>query len=142
MKAALLTPEEHCQYKYLGHVEGIAYSGRLKYIQQCRSVIVAHKMKYLQHFHHLFNSDPSSPDQNIVISPGRNFDELPATMDALIKDDKRAEQIADNSYKFFRHWLSPSSVDCYWRRLIERWAELQTFQPTLLRNSTSYESFM
>lgn len=63
MKAALLTPEEvsptasradrgvaadsillrhlqHCQYKFLGHVEGWAYSGRLKYLQQCRSVVV------------------------------------------------------------------------------------------------------
>lgn len=73
-------------------------------------------MQYLQHFHHLFNSDTSSPDQNIVIVPGHNFDELPQTMEQLINDDKRAEQIADNSYKFFRHWLSTSSIDCYWRR--------------------------
>jgi hypothetical protein len=75
-------------------------------------------MQYLQHFHHLFNDDPDSPDQNIVISPGHNFDELPATMDALIRDDKRAEQIANNSYHFYRRWLSPSSVDCYWRRCV------------------------
>lgn len=73
-------------------------------------------MQYLQHFHHLFNGNPKSPDQNIVISPGRNFDELPATMEALLKDDARAEKIADNSYNFYRHWLSPASVDCYWRR--------------------------
>lgn len=78
-------------------------------------------MQYLQHFHHLFNSDPTSPDQNIVITPGNNFDELPETMAALLADDARAEQIADNSFKFYRHWLSPASVDCYWRRCVIVW---------------------
>ncbi|KAK4057692.1 hypothetical protein OIO90_001340 [Microbotryomycetes sp. JL221] len=63
----LLTPEQHCMYKYLGHVEGWAYSGRLKYLLQCRSVIVAHKMEYLQHFHHLFNDDWNSPQQNMAL---------------------------------------------------------------------------
>ncbi|KAM0793496.1 hypothetical protein ACM66B_000935 [Microbotryomycetes sp. NB124-2] len=138
----LLTPEQHCMYKYLGHVEGWAYSGRLKYLLQCRSVIVAHKMQYLQHFHHLFNDDWNSPEQNMVISPGHNFDELPATMNRLLKDEKRAEQIADNSFKYFRHYLSLASINCYWRRLFHKWAEVQTFQPSLFRNTTSYNSFI
>lgn len=29
----LRTPAEHCQYKFLGHVEGWAYSGHLKCVQ-------------------------------------------------------------------------------------------------------------
>lgn len=44
----LKTPEEHCAYKYLAHAEGVAYSGRLKYIQMCRSVIVAHELQFIQ----------------------------------------------------------------------------------------------
>lgn len=28
----LRTPAEHCQYKFLGHVEGWAYSGHLKWV--------------------------------------------------------------------------------------------------------------
>lgn len=40
LNGELLSPEEHCQYKFLGHVEGWAYSGRLKYLQQCRSVVI------------------------------------------------------------------------------------------------------
>lgn len=44
----LKTPEEHCAYKYLAHAEGYAYSGRLKYLQMCRSVIVAHDMEFIQ----------------------------------------------------------------------------------------------
>lgn len=34
-------------------------------------------MKYIQHFHHLFNDDPSSPDQNLVTIPGKGFELLP-----------------------------------------------------------------
>lgn len=73
-------------------------------------------MQYIQHFHHLFNSDPTSPDQNIVISPGRNFERLPEVMQELLDDDARAERIANNSFNFFRHWLSPSATNCVWRR--------------------------
>ncbi|KAK4705063.1 hypothetical protein P7C70_g1142, partial [Phenoliferia sp. Uapishka_3] len=138
----LLTQEDHCKYKYLAHAEGWAYSGRLKYLLQCRSVVIAHKMQYLQHFHHLFNSDPTSPQQNLVISPGRNFDRLPEVMEALQRDDKRAEMIATNSFNFYRHWLSPASVNCYWRRLITRWAEVQNFDPVLHKNDASYNSFI
>ncbi|TNY17190.1 glycosyl transferase family 90-domain-containing protein [Rhodotorula diobovata] len=142
VKKMLLTPEQHCDYKFLAHVEGLAYSGRLKYLTQCRSVIVAHKMRYVQHFHHLFDADPTSPTQNLVLSPGRNFDELPAVMDALLADDARAKQIADNSYRFWRHWLSVGSVDCYWRRLFREWREVMAFEPVVTRNLTSYNSFI
>ncbi|GAA5992422.1 hypothetical protein JCM11641_002902 [Rhodosporidiobolus odoratus] len=138
----LLTPEEHCQYKFLAHVEGFAYSGRLKYLTQCMSVIVAHKMQFVQHFHHLFNTDPNSPSQNLVLSPGRNFEELPSVMADLLSDDVKAQRIANNSYEFWSKWLSPSSVDCYWRRLFSRWVEVQRFEPVLLRNMTSYNSFI
>lgn len=29
-KATVISMDEHCKYKFLGHVEGFAYSGRLK----------------------------------------------------------------------------------------------------------------
>ncbi|BGP04534.1 hypothetical protein JCM10049v2_000336 [Rhodotorula toruloides] len=138
----LLTPEQHCQWKFLAHVEGYAYSGRLKYLTQCRSVIVAHKMRYVQHFHHLFNSDPTSPSQNIVISPGRNFDNIASVMSDLLSDDAKAKKIADTSYEFWQHWLSVGSVACYWRRLFREWKEVMAFEPVLKRDVASYNSFI
>ena len=118
-------------------------------------------MKYIQHFHHLFNPDPTSPDQNIVITPGDDFEHLPEVMNVLLSDDARAEIIATNSFNFYRHWLSPASVNCYWRRcvdrrpwlalgflltlafrLITRWAEVQNFEPVLHRSETSFNSFI
>jgi hypothetical protein len=73
-------------------------------------------MQYTQHFHPLINDNSTSPDQNLVTSPGHNFDELPLVMKALLADDERAKRIADNSFKHWKHWLSPASIDCYWRR--------------------------
>lgn len=136
-----MTPEGHCQYRFLAHAEGHAYSGRLKYLTQCRSVIVSHEMKFIQHFHHLFDSSPSSPKQNLVVLPGRNFDALPETMEGLLADDDRARLIATNSFEFWQHWLSPGSIDCYWRRLFRDWAKVQAFEVVLEANATDYNSF-
>lgn len=77
-------------------------------------------MKYIQHFHHLFNADPTSPDQNLVIVPGKGFERLPETMQVLLDNDEWSERIANNSFHFYRHWLSPASIDCYWRRYVCR----------------------
>lgn len=97
-KATVMTMDDHCGFKFLGHVEGFAYSGRLKYILQCRSVVVAHEMEYIQHFHHLINSTMGAPGQNMVVVPGMDWKTLPETMDALIDDDAFAEDLADRSY--------------------------------------------
>ena len=142
LKTQLLTPEQHCQYKFLAHAEGFAYSGRLKYLQQCRSVTIAHAPEYVQHWHHLWNSNDTSPEQNIVLTPGRNFDALPATIDALLADDERAERIADTSFRYWRRWLAPASIDCYWRRLFGEWATVQTWEPKITATMTSYNSFI
>lgn len=138
----LLTPEQHCQYQFLGHVEGFAASGRLKYILQCRSVTVTHEPEYIQHFNHLFNADPASPEQNIVVVPGGGFAKLPETMQFLIDNDQRAQEIAENSIKFWRHWLSPASVECYWRRLFHTWAEMQNFTPKPSADMLDFRTFM
>lgn len=99
-------------------------------------------MKYIQHFHHLFNADPTSPDQNLVIVPGKGFERLPETMQVLLDNDEWSERIANNSFNFYRHWLSAASIDCYWRRLFDRWAEVQNFEPVLTSNMSSFNSFM
>lgn len=75
---------------------------RLKYLLNCKSVIVAHELGWVQTFHPVFNSDPSSPDQNIVIVKGPGWSGLMDEMEALLGDDERARRIAENSYKTFR----------------------------------------
>ena len=124
----LKSPIEHCQFAFLAHVEGWAYSGRLKYVtslstqcrsitrsrylQQCRSVIVTHPLRYIQHYHHLLNPDPSSPNQNIVEVPLPLEEHLPGVMDGLLdpSNGEKVERIAENSWRDMRErWISPAA---------------------------------
>lgn len=127
-ESGFLSPAEHCDYKYLAQVEGKhrglrfgnrqltgrsagwGYSGRLKYLQMCRSVIVSHPMRFIQHFHHLFNTDNRSPNQNMVEVPLPLEDHLPRVMQALLENDDRAERIASNSWSYLRQrYLTPAA---------------------------------
>ncbi|PLW16906.1 hypothetical protein PCANC_20156 [Puccinia coronata f. sp. avenae] len=141
LNGGLKTPEDHCNYKFLVHTEGYAYSGRLKYLQMCRSVVVGHEMQYIQHFHHLLDARPHSPTQNIAIAEGPGVEGLPKLMDALLADPVWAESIANNSYPLFRHYLSPAGVHCYWRQMFRSWAKVQAFVPQRSPKDTPFESF-
>ncbi|KAK5952431.1 hypothetical protein OHC33_006474 [Knufia fluminis] len=126
MQNDLKSMPEHCDYKYLAHTEGNSYSGRLKYLQACQSVIVAHKMDWIQHHHPLMSS--TGPDQNFV-EINRDFGNLEATITNFRKNDRQAENIATNNVKTFRErYLTPAAEACYWRRLIRGWAEV-SFEP-------------
>ncbi|KAK4057562.1 hypothetical protein OIO90_001207 [Microbotryomycetes sp. JL221] len=141
--AGRISMEDHCKYKFLASVEGnSAYSGRLKYLALCRSVVVSHKMRWAQHFHGALDSDPTSPHQNIVILEGNDFDNLPQTMEGLVRDSKRAQLIADNSARTLRdRYLTPAAVNCYWRRAIAEYATTLRFKPSI-GDGVDYESFM
>lgn len=122
----LLTMDDHCGYKYVAHTEGVSYSARLQNLQNCRSVIVAHKLKWLQHHHHLMQS--SGPEQNFV-EVAIDFSDLNLAMEALIADDAQAERIAESNVRIFReHYLTPAAETCYWRKLIRGWASV-SFEP-------------
>lgn len=117
---------EHCQYKYLAHTEGNSYSGRLKYLQSCKSVVVAHKMDWIQHHHPLMQSN--GPEQN-YIEVERNYDDLAEKMAWLEAHDEDAQRIASNSVKTFRErYLTPAAEVCYWRKLIHGWSRV-SFEP-------------
>jgi hypothetical protein len=122
----VLTMDEHCQYKFVAHTEGVSYSARLQNLQNCQSVVVTHKLKWIQHHHHLMISE--GPEQNFV-EVGEDFSGLDTAMETLINDDKLAERIAYNNVKTFReHYLTPAAETCYWRKLIRGWA-MVSFEP-------------
>lgn len=158
-----ISMEDHCRWKFLGFPEGNTYSGRLRYLQNCRSVIITHEPRWIQHWTHLYNPDWQSPDQNIVFVPrpseqdeaiivhddkGRAFRDktwikLPETMEKLLGNDTLAKKIADNQWNFFRQrFISPASSVCYWRKALEGFSKVQTYTVELSGNETSYESFL
>lgn len=94
----------------------------MKYRQACRSVIVAHKLQYIQHHHFLLSSHGET--QNYV-EVERDFSDLPNKMAHLLANPAEAERIADNSVKTFRErYLTPAAEACYWRSLWKGYAEV------------------
>lgn len=122
----LKSMSDHCQYRYLAQTEGNSYSGRLKYLQSCESVIVSHKMDWIQHHHPIMQN--SGPSQNFV-ELNRDFDGLEEEITRLERNPKEAQRIASNNVKTFRErYLTPAAEVCYWRRLIQGWSEV-SFEP-------------
>ncbi|KAL1588696.1 hypothetical protein WHR41_02673 [Cladosporium halotolerans] len=124
----LLGMEDHCAYQFLAQTEGNTYSGRLKSLLNCHSVLLSHKLSWIEHFHHLLQ--PSGPDQNYVQTK-RDFSDLPKKMRSLLNPSNilATQRIADNARAAFRErYLTPAAEACYWRALIRAWADVQTFE--------------
>lgn len=118
--------EDHCKYQYLVNTEGRAWSGRLKYIQNCRSVVVAHKFDWIVPHEHLMVAE--GDDQN-YIQVKHDFSDINDKMEYYLSHPEEAERIADNNARTFRdRYLTPAAEACYWRKLIHGWAQV-SFKP-------------
>lgn len=105
----MISLEDMCKnYKIILHTEGNSYSGRLKYLQACRSVIVAHTLEWEEfHTHLLINS---GKDQNYVEVPD-NWANLETDVTRLLENPHEAEAIATRSYDTFGgRYLTPAAV--------------------------------
>lgn len=122
---------DQCNYKYIAHVEGRSYSGALKYRQLCRSVIVMHKLQWIQHYHYLLRANGTY--QNYV-EVERDWSDLDDAMEDLLAHPEKARRIADNSVAVFRErYLTPAAEACYWRALLKAWKEV-SFEPLLYKS--------
>ena len=123
----LKSMDEHCRYKFLAHTEGNSYSGRLKYLQLCKSVIIAHPMQWVTHFSHLMKKEGA--DQN-YLEVSLDWSDLESKIRHLLEWESLGERIASNSVKTFRErYHTPAAEVCYWRRLFKGWAEVTAFEP-------------
>lgn len=105
---------------------GRAWSGRLKYVQNCESVIVVHKLEWIQHYQHLLVAEGAT--QNFV-QVERDFSDLPEKMEHLTTHMEESRRIAQNSARTFRdRYLTPAAEACYWRKLVSGWGQV-SFQP-------------
>lgn len=128
----LITMAEHCRSMFVAMTEGFTWSGRLKFLLNCHSVLVSHELKYLEFYHHLL--EDSGEGQNYV-KLERDFSDLRETMEHLLHPDNletEARRIADNARATFRErYLTPAAISCYWRALIRGWASVQGFEPAV-----------
>ncbi|KAJ5085842.1 CAZyme family GT90 [Penicillium argentinense] len=140
---------EHCGYKYVAQTEGNSYSGRLKYLQLCRSVVISHRLDWIQHHYHLMKD--SGSERNFV-QVERDWRDLEEKMEWLLSHDDEAEKIAENNVRTFRErYLTQAAETCYWRRLIWAWSEVGDFEPEFYKvdengervwRGLSFESFL
>ncbi|KAI1371405.1 glycosyl transferase family 90-domain-containing protein [Hypoxylon crocopeplum] len=126
-RSNILDMRDFCRFKYVAHTEGNSWSGRLRYLHNCNSVPVIHKLKYIFHYHPLLKD--SGPHQNYV-KVNRDWSDLKAQMDGLTADPDRARRIAQESTRVFRdQYLTPAAEACYWRRMIRNWRAVMDFEP-------------
>lgn len=132
----LLTMEDHCMYMFVAQTEGNTYSGRLKYLLNCQSVLVSHKLRFIEHYHHLMI--PHGPEQNFI-QVERDFSDLEKTITEYLKPENifDTERISQNAKSTFAdRYLTPAAEACYWRQLFRGWSEVQGFKPEFWKDVT------
>lgn len=122
--------EDHCRYMFLAHTEGRSFSGRGKYLFNCRSVVISHRMEWREAHHGALVS--SGPEANYVLVE-RDYGDLERKMELLVDNPETAERIADNAARVLRdRYLSPAAESCYWRELVRKYASVCEFEPVLV----------
>ncbi|KAH8148510.1 uncharacterized protein LAJ45_07613 [Morchella importuna] len=141
-KTNALKIEEFCKYKFLIYTEGVTYSGRLRYFQHCRSIIITPRLAWRQYQSFLLQS--SGPDQNYVeVAP--DWSDLEEKVQYYLDHPIEAERIANNTVRLFRDWyLTPAGEVCYWRKLFQGWASAggEVGELKLEERGRSWESYV
>lgn len=123
----LIPMEDHCRYMFLAHLEGRSFSGRGKYLLNCRSVVISHALIWREAHHAALES--TGPDANYV-EVDREFTDLDRKMRYLLDNPEVAERIANNAVRTLRdRYLTPAAESCYWRELIRQYASVCAFEP-------------
>lgn len=132
--------DDMCRYMFTIHTEGRSWSGRLKFLLNCDSVLIVHDLDWTAEFYHLLKKD--GPDQN-YIHVNREFSDLEQKIKYYLDNPKAAQRVADNAAKTFRQrYTSPAAESCYWRRLIKTYSGV-SFTPEpyelIMRNVSGKE---
>jgi len=122
----MISMDNLCRYAFVLHTEGRSWSGRLKYLLNCHSVPIVHKLHWTASYYSLLR--PSGPEQN-HLQVERDFSDLGSKVQHLIDHPEEAQRIADNARATFRErYTSPAAEACYWRELIRGYASV-AFEP-------------
>ncbi|GAB4819248.1 hypothetical protein N2152v2_006294 [Parachlorella kessleri] len=145
---------QHCAHKYLLHLEGNSYSGRLKYLLSCGAAVVWLGARdtnltsaYHEFYYHLLNADEHllhiETGENKTTGEQNNMAaQLAAALKGLLANDTKARSMGHAAQHAARALLTPDHVQRYWYRLLTRYAQLQGFQPRLHPDAVPLEEAM
>ena len=110
-------------------ITGAIYSGCFKYLHSRNSVILIHKLKWVEFLTPMMTTE--CYDQNIV-QVERDWSDLNEKMEYLIANPDIAQRIVENGAKAFEdRYFTPAAQACFTRRMISAMAALQAFEPQL-----------
>lgn len=112
--------EDHCKYKYLFNFRGVAASFRFKHLFLCKS-LVFHVGEEWQEF---FYASLKPWVHYVPVPVGTSERELEQLIEFFRKHDQLAQEIANRGYKQIWNHLRMEDVECYWKRLLRRYAKL------------------
>ncbi|PGH14653.1 hypothetical protein AJ80_05834 [Polytolypa hystricis UAMH7299] len=140
MKENFLPIEDHCRYMFLAHVEGRSFSGRGKYLQNCRSVFITHPLVWREMHHAALVSSGSEQNYIELAGGGGTFKDLDDVMGTLLDRPELVERIAENGVRTFRErYLTPAAEACYWRELVGAYGDMLDFKPEVYTNESHVE---
>jgi hypothetical protein len=120
------TLEQHCDYKYLLHLEGNTFSGRLKYLLLCGSPITcifAKTDEWEEFWYHLLKHK-----RNIILIDSHNETLLLNMTNYLIENSERASQIGINGRNIVLKYLNQQAIICYMRNVLQAFSKLINYQ--------------
>lgn len=122
--APIVTFEEHCKYKYLINVRGVAASFRFKHLFLCKSVVFNVESSQIEFFYHALKPwihyVPIKHDLSDLMDKFHFLEENPMI----------AQEIATRGYQFIRQSLTNEHVTAYWEKLVSRYSQLLKYQVT------------
>lgn len=122
VKGDWMTVDEFCKYAMTVYTEGVTYSGRLKFLMNCQSLLFVHEPLYETHYSHLLVKD--GPKQNCV-SVKRDWSDLEEKVLYYFDHPDEAEKIITNTLETFRsRYMTRAATSCYIRRLIRSYSEV------------------
>ncbi|UJR16898.1 hypothetical protein I4U23_003796 [Adineta vaga] len=133
------TLEEHCNYKYLAHLEGSSYSSRLKYLLLCGSPVVYAPIQYWEEYwYHLLKDG-----ENIVFfESAGNEGAFNKTLEFLMQNEEKAKEIGRKGQQLVQDYLNEHAVSCYWWKLLKEYAKLLGYKPSLHRDAIYIDDFL
>ncbi|KAH6935399.1 hypothetical protein HPB50_005559 [Hyalomma asiaticum] len=114
--------EDHCKYKYLFNFRGVAASFRLKHLFLCQSLVLHVGDEWLEFFY------PQLKPWVHYVPVSVDLHEVEDLLEFAKDNDEVVHEIAERGYDFIWKHLRMEDVQCYWRRLLKKYASLLRYK--------------
>ncbi|XP_057328278.1 O-glucosyltransferase rumi homolog [Microplitis mediator] len=117
--------EDHCKFKYLFNYRGVAASFRHKHLFLCNSLVFHVGDEWTEFYY-----SAMKPWIHYIPVPK---DASKRELERLIKfardNDGISRKIAQRGRDFIWKKLRMSTIDCYWKKLLQKYTKLLTYKP-------------